>query len=105
MSLLEAFLLGLIQALTEFLPVSSSGHLEIGQALLGLKAENLTFSIIVHFGTALSTIVVFRKDIIEILRDVLRFRNTPNTRFVILVAVSMIPAGIVGLFSKILQGP
>ncbi|MGB0509729.1 MAG: undecaprenyl-diphosphate phosphatase, partial [Flavobacteriales bacterium] len=61
MGALEAFLLGLIQGLTEFLPVSSSGHLELGKALLGVDEGGLAFSVVVHGATALSTIVVFRK--------------------------------------------
>ena len=70
MTPIQALILGLIQGLTEFLPVSSSGHLEIGKALFGLEmsgAQSLTFDVVVHAGTALSTIVVFRKDIAEII--------------------------------------
>ena len=63
MSHWEAVILGIIQGLTEFLPVSSSGHLELGKALFGLQEVDLTFSILVHGATALSTVVVFRKDI------------------------------------------
>ena len=64
MGALEAFLLGLVQGLTEFLPVSSSGHLELGKALLGVHDGGLAFSVVVHGATALSTIVVFRRDIV-----------------------------------------
>ncbi len=77
MSLLQAILLGIIQGLTEFLPVSSSGHLEMGKALFGLDldgSESLTFDVVVHAGTALSTIVVFRKDIAQLLKGLFQFK-------------------------------
>ena len=67
MEALAYLLLGLIQGLTEFLPVSSSGHLTLGQSLLGLHEEDLTFTVLVHAATALSTLVVFRKDILTLL--------------------------------------
>ena len=69
MDSLDSFILGIIQGLTEFLPVSSSGHLEIGKALLGNKSipkDSMIFTVVLHFATALSTIVVFRKDVFEI---------------------------------------
>ena len=69
MELLDAIILGIIQGFTEFLPVSSSGHLELGKAILGdnsVPQESLLFTVVLHFATALSTIVVFRKDILEI---------------------------------------
>ena len=72
METLSYFVLGLLQGLTEFLPVSSSGHLTLGQALLGLEQEDLTFAVLVHAATALSTIVVFRQDIGALVRDVFR---------------------------------
>jgi undecaprenyl-diphosphatase len=98
MTVLEALILGLIQGLTEFLPVSSSGHLFLGQVLLDVKGnEGFLFTIVVHFATALSTIVVFRKDIAKILVDLLKFKLNQGTRFSFLVVVSMIPAVIVGL--------
>lgn len=98
MTVLEALILGLIQGLTEFLPVSSSGHLFLGQVLLGVKGnEGFLFTIVVHFATALSTIVVFRKDITQILTDLLKFKWNAGTRFSMLVLISMIPAVIVGL--------
>ena len=98
MSAIEAFILGLIQGLTEFLPVSSSGHLELGSFFLGTKSEdNLIFSILVHGATALSTIVVFRKDILEILLGVFKFRWNEETQFAAKIVLSMIPVGVVGV--------
>ncbi|MFY0606696.1 MAG: undecaprenyl-diphosphate phosphatase [Cyclobacteriaceae bacterium] len=99
MSWIEALILGVIQGLTEFLPVSSSGHLEIGSVLLGVKTEeNLLFAVIVHAATALSTIVVFRKDILEILQGLIEFRWNESWAFAIKIIISMIPVGIVGVF-------
>lgn len=96
--LLKAILLGIIQGLTEFLPVSSSGHLELGQYFLNYQFEEaLLFSVVVHFATALSTVVVFRKDVMEIIRGFLRFQWNDETKFVALVVVSMIPAVLIGL--------
>jgi len=101
MSVLEAIVLGIIQGLTEFLPVSSSGHIELGKYLFGLSGdEDLTFSIVVHAATVLSTLVVFRKDIIEILQDLLKFEWNDSARFCLNIIVSMIPVLIVGLFFK-----
>lgn len=97
----DALVLGIIQGLTEFLPVSSSGHLEIGKAILGdtsVPEESLMFTVVVHFATALSTIVVFRKDILEIVKGLLSFSWNEETQFSAKIALSMIPAVIVGLF-------
>ena len=97
----DALVLGIIQGLTEFLPVSSSGHLELGKAILGdtsVPEESLMFTVVVHFATALSTIVVFRKDILEILKGLLSFRWNEETQFSTKIIVSMLPAVIVGLF-------
>lgn len=97
----DALVLGIIQGLTEFLPVSSSGHLEIGKAILGdtsVPEESLMFTVVVHFATALSTIVVFRKDIVEILKGLFSFKWNEETQFSAKIALSMIPAVIVGLF-------
>ena len=100
MTWFEALILGIVQGLTEFLPVSSSGHLELGkeifQANLG-ASDSLTFSVIVHGGTALSTIVVFRKDILDIFKGLFQFKWNTQTRFVMLILISMIPAAVVGL--------
>ncbi len=98
MSLLEALILGIIQGLTEFLPVSSSGHLELGTALLGVQSkDNLLFAIIVHAATALSTIVIFRKDILGILISAVKF-EIKTIHFVLQLVVSAIPVAIIGLF-------
>ncbi|BAO75885.1 undecaprenyl-diphosphate phosphatase [Winogradskyella sp. PG-2] len=101
MEILDAVLLGIIQGLTEFLPVSSSGHLELGKAILGdnsVPEESLMFTVVLHFATALSTIVVFRKDILEILKGVFKFQWNEDLQFISKIAISMIPAVIVGLF-------
>lgn len=101
MDILDATILGIIQGLTEFLPVSSSGHLELGKAILGndsLPKESLLFTVILHFATALSTVVIFRKDILEILRGLFSFRWNESTEFSLKIVVSMIPAGFVGYF-------
>ncbi len=99
MTWIEALILGLIQGLTEFLPVSSSGHLEIGSVLLGVKSEeNLLFAIVVHAATAMSTIVVFRKDIVEIFTGLLEFKWNESWQFAIKIIISMIPVGVVGVF-------
>ncbi|MCH8546081.1 MAG: undecaprenyl-diphosphate phosphatase [Cryomorphaceae bacterium] len=99
MTFFEAVVLGIIQGLTEFLPVSSSGHIELGKAILGsdLGDENLLFTVVVHGATALSTLVVFRKDVREILSDLSLKKMTLGNRFAIGVIISMIPAAIVGL--------
>ena len=97
MSTLEAFILGLVQGLTEFLPVSSSGHLEIFNHLLGVNPENnLMFAITVHGGTVLSTIVVFRKQLAQLLKGFFQFRMNPETQFVLKLLLSLIPILIVG---------
>ena len=104
MDSLDSFILGIIQGLTEFLPVSSSGHLEIGKALLGNKSipkDSMIFTVVLHFATALSTIVVFRKDIFEIFSDLLKFDWNHNTKFIIKILFSMIPAILTGLIFEV----
>ncbi len=99
MNWLEALVLGLVQGLTEFLPVSSSGHLAIGQALLGVDAsENLFFDVVVHAATVLATIVVFRSQIWDLLKGLFRFRMNDETDYILKICVSMIPILFVGLF-------
>ncbi|PQB05816.1 undecaprenyl-diphosphate phosphatase [Aureitalea marina] len=101
MDSLDAIILGIVQGLTEFLPVSSSGHLELGKALLGdnsLPQESLLFTVVVHFATALSTIVIYRKDIVEIISGLLQFKNNEAFRFSLKIVISMIPAALVGVF-------
>lgn len=101
MNLFEAIVLGLIQGLTEFLPVSSSGHLEIGKALFELdKGKNFYFTIAVHGATVLSTIVVFRKELADLIRGVFKFRMNEETGYVLRIFVSMIPLAIIGFFLK-----
>ncbi len=101
MEILDAIILGIIQGLTEFLPVSSSGHLELGKAILGDKSiaeESLMVTVVLHFATALSTIVVFRKDIVEIFRGLFQFKWNGETKFSLKIILSMIPGVFVGLF-------
>jgi undecaprenyl-diphosphatase len=101
MEVIDAIILGVIQGLTEFLPVSSSGHLELGKAILGdnsLPKESLLFTVVLHFATALSTIVVFRKDILEIIKGILKFEWNEDMNFISKIAISMIPATITGVF-------
>lgn len=101
METIDAIILGIIQGLTEFLPVSSSGHLELGKAILGdnsVPEESLLFTVVLHFATALSTIAIFRKDIIEIIRGILKFKKNEETLFSLKIIISMIPAVVVGLF-------
>lgn len=94
----EALILGIVQGLTEFLPVSSSGHLELGNVLFRTELEqNLTFTIVVHGATVLSTLVVFRKDIYQLLRGCFRFRWNSETKYITHILLSMIPVGIIGL--------
>ncbi|WP_452227413.1 undecaprenyl-diphosphate phosphatase [Lacinutrix cladophorae] len=101
MNVIDSIILGIIQGLTEFLPVSSSGHLELGKAILGdnsVPEESLLFTVVLHFATALSTIVVFRKDILSLLKGVFKFQWNEDLQFVSKIALSMLPAVIVGLF-------
>ncbi|MDR1436767.1 MAG: undecaprenyl-diphosphate phosphatase [Candidatus Symbiothrix sp.] len=101
MSWFQALILGLIQGLTEYLPVSSSGHLAIGGALFGLNGEeNLTFTIAVHAATVLSTILVLWKEIAALLQGLFQFRWNEETIYLSKILLSMIPVGIVGVFFK-----
>jgi undecaprenyl-diphosphatase len=97
----QALILGLVQGLTEFLPVSSSGHLVIFRELLGAEApSDLVFEITVHVATALATIVVFRKQILDLLQGLFKFKYNQQTDFIAKLVVSMIPVAIVGFFFK-----
>ena len=101
MSVVEAIILGVIQGLTEFLPVSSSGHLELVQALFGNQNNsegNLLFTIVVHGATALATLVVFRADVLSILRGLFQFTNNESAQFSLRIVLSMIPAALIGFF-------
>ena len=107
MDIIEAIVLGIIQGLTEFLPVSSSGHLELAKAILGdtsVPEESLTFTVVLHFATALSTLVIFRKEVIEILKGLFQFKWNDELKFSLKIILSMIPAVVVGLlFEKELE--
>ena len=101
MDWLQALVLGLLQGLTEYLPVSSSGHLTIGSYLFGLNGEdNLAFTVVVHVATVLSTLVVLWKEIDWILKGLFKFRMNDETKYFINILISMIPVGIVGVFFK-----
>lgn len=104
MNEVQALILGFIQGLTEYLPVSSSGHLELGKILLGPKAEagGLTFDIVVHVATVLSTLVVLWKEVAWIFTGMFRWDGKMNDeqKYVVNILISMIPVGIVGLFFK-----
>jgi undecaprenyl-diphosphatase len=97
MTWIEALILGIVQGLTEFLPVSSSGHLELGKVILGVNAEkSLIFTVVVHGATVMSTIVIFRKDIWKLLIGLFAFKWNEETKYIAKIAVSMIPVLIVG---------
>jgi undecaprenyl-diphosphatase len=101
MNTIEALVLGIIQGLTEFLPISSSGHLEIGKALFGsntIGQESLFITIALHVGTALSTILVFRKDILSLIKGLFASKKNENHTFALKIIISMVPAVLVGLF-------
>lgn len=101
MDWIQALILGLVQGLTEYLPVSSSGHLAIGATLFGLDgADNLTFTVAVHVATVLSTLVVLWSEIDWIFRGLFKWEFNAETRYVLNILVSMIPIGIVGVFFK-----
>lgn len=101
MSLLESIILGILQGLTEFLPISSSGHLELGKAILGIEAaQDVTFTVVVHGATVLSTIVVFYKEIWELFRGLFAFRRNESTEYIAKLILSALPVIFIGLFFK-----
>ena len=101
MNWFEALVLGLIQGLTEYLPVSSSGHLAIGAYLFGIDGEaNLGFTVLVHVATVMSTLVVLWKEIDWILKGLFKFQMNEETKYALNIVVSMIPVGVVGVFFK-----
>lgn len=100
MEITDAIILGIVQGLTEFLPVSSSGHLELGKVLLGdtsIPEESLLFTVVLHFATALSTVVVYRKDVWQIISGLFALRDNEELRFSLKIVLSMVPAALVGL--------
>lgn len=99
MNWFEAIILGLFQGLTEFLPISSSGHLELGKHLFGIDNEaNFYFSVVVHGATVLSTLLVLWKEIAELFKGILRFSWNDETNYAVKIFISMIPVAIAGLF-------
>ncbi|MBO4558288.1 MAG: undecaprenyl-diphosphate phosphatase [Bacteroidales bacterium] len=100
MSWFEAIILGLVQGLTEFLPVSSSGHLAIAKTLFGIETGDISFEIVVHAATVLSVLVVFWKDIIKLLEGLFKFKFNSETKYILFLVISMIPVFVVGMFFK-----
>ena len=102
MSWIQALILGLIQGLTEYLPVSSSGHLAIGQALFGLQdgESNLAFTVLLHVATVLSTVVILWSEIVWLFKDLFKFKWNEGTKYIVNILISMIPVAIVGFFFK-----
>ncbi|MBP5418210.1 MAG: undecaprenyl-diphosphate phosphatase [Bacteroidales bacterium] len=105
MNSIEAIVLGILQGLTEYLPVSSSGHLVIGSTLFGIDGEsNLTFTVAVHVATVLSTLVILRKEIWQLLKGVFTKEWNADKEYAISIIISMIPIAIVGfLFKDIIE--
>ncbi len=106
MDWLEALILGIIQGLTEYLPVSSSGHLELGKVILGVETLDsdspfgITFNVILHLATVFSTWVIFRKEIAEIFRGLFQFKANEEFWFSVKIVISMIPAAVIGLLME-----
>lgn len=101
MTIFQAIIIGIIQGLTEFLPVSSSGHIELSRAVLGVNPDNnLEFSIAVHVATVLSTLLVFRKEIIDLFSGFFSFKLNVQTHYVFKLLISAIPVGVIGVLFK-----
>ncbi|MBP5474205.1 MAG: undecaprenyl-diphosphate phosphatase [Bacteroidales bacterium] len=101
MDWLEALALGVVQGLTEFLPVSSSGHLEIAKHLFGVDPESsFTMTVVLHGATVLSTVVVFWQEILQLFKGFFKFKMNEETKYIFKIIISMIPVGIVGVFFK-----
>ena len=111
METIDAILLGIVQGITEFLPVSSSGHLQIAKELLGVRIEeNLTFDVLLHAGTVLSTVVILRGEIAGLVRGLFTPRFNEEKAYILKLLLSMIPIGIVGLLfmdriNRMLESP
>ena len=100
MDIINAIILGIIQGLTEFLPVSSSGHLEIAKTILGegrVGEGSMLMTVVLHFATALSTLIIFRKDLLVIFKGLFQFKNNESFQFSLKIVLSMIPAALVGV--------
>lgn len=100
MDWLTALILGIIQGLTEFLPVSSSGHLEMAKVILGsdaLPEQSMLMTVVLHFATALSTVVIFRREIVQIIRGILQFKWNDEMKFSVYIVLSMVPAALIGI--------
>jgi len=100
MSEIEALILGIVQGLTEFLPISSSGHLLLSKEILGINDGGATFEVLVHAATVLSTLTVFRNDILKLIAGLFKFKYNEETIYIFKIIISMIPIMVVGLVFK-----
>ena len=96
---LSALILGIVQGITEFLPVSSSGHLELAEAIFGIEQKDSIFmTIVLHAATALATVVVYRKYFLELIQGLFQFKKNQQTLYILKIIISMVPAALVGFF-------